>query len=74
MLFDRTLFLEAYKTLHVTITITQLLRSRKLRGCECGAPSPGVHFDSLPYYLAFTRMKWQRRRGFVSERWYCLLI
>ena len=75
VLFDRTLFLEAYETLYVTIAITQLHGSRELRGRECGAPSPRVHLDSLPYYLTLTgRLKWQRSRRLVSGRLYCLLI
>lgn len=75
MLFIRSLFLEAHKTLHITIAVTQLLRSGELGRRESGTPSPRVHLDSLPYYLTVTRMlQRQWRRRFVSVRFCRLLV
>ena len=75
MLFDCTLFLEAHKTLYVTIAITQLFHSSELMGRESGAPSPRVHLDGLTYYLTFARMvKWQWWRRLISVGLYWWLI
>lgn len=56
VLFIRSLLLEAHETLHFTVTVTQLLRSGKLRRGESRTSSPRVHLDSLPYNLTIIRM------------------
>lgn len=56
VLLIRSLLLETHETLHVTIAVTQRLRSGELGRSESGTPSPGVHLNSLPNYFTLTRM------------------
>lgn len=64
----RSLLLETYKTLHVTIAVTQLL-SGELGRRKSGTPGPRVHLDRLSYYLTVARMlERQWRRRFISVR------
>lgn len=68
MLSIRSLLLETYETLHVTIAVTQLL-SGELGRRKSGTPGPCVHLDSLPDYLTVARvLERQWRRRFISVR------